>query len=299
MAGTTGGTVLVVGAGRMGSHIGVSFALEGRDVMWLVRDPGRADVAIRAALAVAVEASLCSPARADALGQQRRLITGIDGVGDPPHLIIESVAESLELKASVLAPLARRWRQAVVATNTSSLSVTAIGAMLDAGVRTVGMHFASPALLTPLVEIVPGERTSASTAALAVDAVRSIRKQPVLVRREVPGFIWNRLQFALLREALWLVERGVTDAATVDLVVREILGPRWRMTGPFETAALGGAELFATVAQELFPQLAHDVDATSLPGHLPFAPARLEELRMARDAALVAEARLERGLATG
>jgi 3-hydroxybutyryl-CoA dehydrogenase len=95
----------------------------------------------------------------------------------------------------------------------------------------------------PLVEVIRTEQTESRVIDLILDSLRAIGKRPVMVEREVPGFVWNRLQFALPREALWLVESGVATPETVDEVVRDGLARRRRLTGPFETAALGPAHV--------------------------------------------------------
>ncbi len=151
---------------------------------------------------------------------------------------------------------------AVVATNTSSLSITAIGDAIGAPERTVGTHYLNPPLLMPPVEIVAGERTSAETVAFARDTVAALGKLPVLVRRDVPGFVWNRLQFALVRECAWLVESGVASAEDVDTVVREGLARRWRHVGPLRSIALGGVDTWNRSGANIVPELS---DAAALP----------------------------------
>jgi 3-hydroxybutyryl-CoA dehydrogenase len=97
-----------------------------------------------------------------------------------------------------------------------------------------------------------------------INVLTGIGKRPVRVERDVPGFIWNRLQFALLREALWIVENSVASPDTVDEIVRHGLARRWRLTGPFETVALGGVDTFAAVANNLFPHLSSATAAGDL-----------------------------------
>jgi 3-hydroxybutyryl-CoA dehydrogenase len=113
--------------------------------------------------------------------------------------------------------------------------------------------------------------------------LRTLGKQPVLVERDVPGFVWNRLQLALVREAAWIVQNGVATADVVDAIVRDGLARRWRYTGPFETMALGGAESFKRIGANLFPVLS---DARTLEGiepYVAFDPAELDAIRTWRD----------------
>jgi 3-hydroxybutyryl-CoA dehydrogenase len=123
--------------------------------------------------------------------------------------------------------------------------------------------------------------------------LRALGKRPVLVDRDVQGFAWNRLQLALLREAVWLVENGVASPETVDEIVRDGLARRWRYTGPFQTAALGGAETFERVAALLWPALSQ---ATSLQNLRQWLDENLETtgpLRERRDRGLAADMRAD------
>jgi 3-hydroxyacyl-CoA dehydrogenase len=116
-------------------------------------------------------------------------------------------------------------------------------------------------------------------------------KLPVLVRRDVPGFVWNRLQFALVRECAWLVDSGVATAADVDLVVREGLARRWRRVGPLDAISLGGVETWNRAAANVVPELAGDLDLGDLGRLTATDPARLERLQAERDAGLAEDLR--------
>ncbi len=179
-------------------------------------------------------------------------------------LVVESVPEDLALKGEVLAPIAARFADAVIASNTSSLSIGAIGEACGAPERTVGTHYWNPPLLMPLVEVIAGAQSRPEAVELARSAVASCGKRPVLVQRDVPGFIWNRLQHALLREALWIVDNGVATPEAVDEVVRYGNARRWEHVGPFAAAALGGIGTWQRVAGELFPVLSNAGDAGDL-----------------------------------
>jgi 3-hydroxybutyryl-CoA dehydrogenase len=257
--------VVVVGAGRMGSQIGTEYARAGHRVTFLVRSRGRAGAA------PAVESA--------------------DEIATAPELVVESLPEDLELKASVVRPLLARWPEAIFATNTSSLEIGALGAAAGAPERTIGTHYWNPPLLMPLVEVIAGPETAPAVVERVVALLEAIGKRPIRVRRDVPGFIWNRLQFALLREALWLLDAGVASAEDIDEVVRDGLARRLRLTGPFETAELGGLETFAQVAENLFPVLSNATDAPRLREWTPRDEAELAALARRRDAALARELR--------
>lgn len=280
--------VLIVGTGRMGSQIGAEFALHRHVVTYMTRDEGAARSRICQAFGLARRHGLAS-------GRQVRDAQATVGYTQAPDddydLVLESVPEDLELKTCVLKGLARAAPRAVLGTNTSSLSVTALGIAVEAPQRVVGLHYWNPPLLMPLVEIVAGEQTAEHAIACARDAVESVGKRPVLVERDVPGFIWNRLQLAVIREALWLVEMGVATPETVDEVMRLGLARRWRATGPFETVALGGVDTFVRAGRRIFPTLSHADSADALPKYVPTDETALEELADLRDALLAKELR--------
>jgi 3-hydroxybutyryl-CoA dehydrogenase len=239
--------VVVIGAGRMGSQIGEEYAAGGHEVTFVTRSSTHPDAA---------------------------------------DLVVESVPESFPLKVEVLGAAAAAHPDAVLASNTSSLSITALGEAIGAPERTLGTHYWNPPRLMPLVEVIRGA-ASERAVAFVVDALRALGKRPIEIARDVPGFAWNRLQFALLREALWLVDEGVAEPAVVDEIVRDGLARRWRYTGPFETAALGGIETFERVAANLFGELS---TATSAPGLAAAAGSvPLDGVAERRDAGLAKE----------
>ncbi len=289
--------VVVIGSGRMGSQIACEYALGGHSVRVLAREQSRARSALDDALAaarsfgVAAEAEVTEAARRLEVGGLREL----DSVPAEAGLIVESIAEDLVVKAEVLGALAGELPEATIATNTSSLSIDAIGEAVGAPERTLGAHYWNPPLLMRLVELNIGPRTDPARVDEMEAVLKGLGKEPVRVEKDVPGFAWNRLQFALLREALWLVEQGVATPETVDLIVRDGLARRWTQTGPFETAALGGGATFAAVAANLFGELSAATTAEGLESTLPAAddPA-LAELRARRDRFLAEALRRDR-----
>jgi 3-hydroxybutyryl-CoA dehydrogenase len=217
----------------------------------------------------------------------------VEAIGEP-RIIVESVVEDLAQKAEALAPLVAKAPVAIVASNTSSIPITAIGDAIGAPERTVGAHYWNPPLLMPLVEIIRGKATADEVVAELTATLRGLGKRPVLVDRDVEGFVWNRLQLALLREAIWVVENGVASPETVDEIVRDGLARRWRYTGPFQTAALGGAATFEMVAANLWPVLSDAAALQDLRRWLDEAPETTGALRERRDAGLAADLRADR-----
>ena len=278
----------------MGSQIAVEHALAGHSVTALGRDRDSAHARLVDAADVALNAALCSAS--DCAAALARIAIEADplAVQRPVALVMESLTEDLGVKASLLQPLARALPETVIATNTSSLSITTLGDRIEAPDRTVGMHYWNPPLLMPLVEVIAGRHTSRETLDFAQEVVTRLAKRPIVVTREIPGFVWNRLQFALLREALWLVEEHVATAEAIDEVVRDGLARRWRYTGPFQTASLGGVETFERIANTLFPNLASTHSALGLKRHGALEENQLVELRKLRDEGLARDLREDR-----
>lgn len=292
--------VAIVGAGLMGSQIGCEYALAGCTVQWVVRDRARAEPRVEQALALALAHRLADSA---AVERARSRMSYGDGessarVDRSPKLIVESLPEDLGVKADVLGALAARYPHATVASNTSSISITALGEAAGVSERIVGTHYWNPPLLMPLVETVAGERTPRELLVDVLELLRSIGKRPVLLEREATGLLWNRLQLALLRECEWLVEHGVATPATIDTVMRDGLARRWRLTGPFETVGLGGAQTFDAIAANLYPVLSSATSGHGFDAHVPHDPSALAKLRERRDAELAAELRREREVGT-
>lgn len=271
----------------MGSQIACDFALGGHRTVLLTRDPVRARATIDRHLAMARTHRLAPAERVD---EAASLLEVRRGTADPEcELAVESLPEQTELKATALRGVARTAPGAVLATNTSSLSITRLGEAVGEPERTIGAHYWNPPLLMPLVEVTAGERTAAEAVDRVVDALRPTGKIAVRVHKDVPGFIWNRLQLAVLREAVALVEGGVATAETVDIVMRLGLARRWRHTGPFETVALGGTDTFVQAARNILPALSAVTELDALGDHVSIDAASLEATAVRRDEALARE----------
>jgi 3-hydroxybutyryl-CoA dehydrogenase len=286
-------SVLVVGVGVMGSQIAFEYALGGANVFVLGRTAGRSDDTIDGTLEQAREMRLWSDAH---LQQARQRVRALSSASELPQvdLVVESLPEDLDTKVGVMGPIVAGQPGATIATNTSSLSVSTLGEMLSAPERIVATHYWNPPLLAPLVEVVPGERTALSIVDGIVEWLVTIGKQPLVLEREVAGFVWNRLQGALLREALWLVDEGVATPAVIDEVIRSGLARRYRHIGIFEAVTLGGPKTWEQVCRNLFPQLSSADSAPQLHALPEPSDEELISLRRRRDALLAAELR-ERG----
>jgi 3-hydroxybutyryl-CoA dehydrogenase len=285
--------VTVLGAGLMGAQIATEYALGGWSVACVSRRPEAAEARLREALGLVERTRLAAAPACGAAAARVRLATPGADLG-PCDLIVESLPEDLDLKAEVLGPPAARHPEALVATNTSSISITALGRAAEVSGRIVGTHYWNPPLLMPLVEIVAGEGTPGERLDEIAAALTELGKRPVRLNREVPGLLWNRVQAAVLRECLWLVEEGAASPETLDEVMRDGLARRWRLTGPFETVGLGGAPVFDAIAENLFPSLSDAEAGAGFGPYVPTDPERLRALRSARDEELARLLREER-----
>jgi 3-hydroxybutyryl-CoA dehydrogenase len=173
------------------------------------------------------------------------------------ELVVETVSEELDLKERVFERLATAAPDdAVLATNTSSIPITDVAAAVpDAAERVVGCHWWNPPYLLPTVEVVRGTATSDETVDRTAAFVEAVNREPIRVERDVPGFVWNRIQFAVLRECTHLVSEGVASLPDVERAVRDGYALRTAVVGPFETADLAGLDLFRSIAANLYPHL--------------------------------------------
>ncbi len=237
----------VVGAGLMGRRIAGVLASAGLDV------------AITDTNAAILDAAAAEAGQVNGAG--RGSVTAVadmaEAVGDA-DLIIEAIIEDLAIKQRLFERLATMAPKAVLATNTSVLPVGAVTARVEDGSRALGTHWWNPPDLIPVVEVVAGERTAPEIVDRVVDLLTEAGKLPVRVERDVAGFIGNRLQHALWREAIALVAEGVCDAATVDLVVRNTIGLRLATLGPLENADYIGLDLTMAIHDAVIPSLNSD-----------------------------------------
>lgn len=176
-------------------------------------------------------------------------------VGDA-EIVIEAVVEDLAVKQQVFAALDDLApADALLATNTSVISISAIAESTRRPERVLGTHWWNPAPLIPLVEVVPGSRTAVAALDRMVALLASVGKQPVRLKRDVPGFIGNRMQHALWREAFAIVEAGIAEPEDVDVVVKTSFGARLAVLGPIENADLVGLDMTKAIHDYLLPHL--------------------------------------------
>jgi 3-hydroxybutyryl-CoA dehydrogenase len=238
--------VLVVGAGTMGSQIALQTALSGRyDVTLLDTVPGQLDKAraqSQKLLARSVEKGRLTPAAADQALARIGDSSDLAAAAREADLVIEAVIENFEAKKSVFEQLARcASDSAIVASNSSTIAISRLADFTRSPERCCNMHFFHPVTVMQLCEVVRGPKTSDETVASAMEFVRSIDRTPVLLKKEIWGFIVNRILFAASEEAMRLLEGGYASAEDIDTAVQK--GLNWPM-GPFHLLDFSGLDIF-------------------------------------------------------
>jgi 3-hydroxybutyryl-CoA dehydrogenase len=249
----------VLGGGTMGSGIGLTIALAGHACCLFDVRAAQLDAArerIEHSLALLAGEKVIEPAQAAQAKARMRFTSNLEEALAGTEFVAEAVPEEMNLKKELLARVEDHVSADVVlATNTSGLSITALGEALSNPERLGGMHWFNPPEFVPLVEVVLGRKTSPETGSFLYDFALHLGKEPIMVRKDVLGFVGNRLQYALLREALQMVADGVASPEDVDKALKEGVGFRWSWLGPLETADLGGLDIFHKVSEYLFPDL--------------------------------------------
>ncbi|CAG4898313.1 3-hydroxybutyryl-CoA dehydrogenase [Paraburkholderia gardini] len=257
----------VVGTGLMGVGIATQSALHGYRT--IVHDVDAARLASVVPKAEAVLDELIDAGRIDRAAKTAALARiethGALDIMASAQFIIEAIPEVLALKHRLyeaLDPLLAP--DAILASNTSGFPPDALTGPLRAKERFVIAHFWNPPHMIPLVEVVPGSETTPEVTAKTVALMSAIGMEPVQLAKAIPGFVGNRLQFAVLREALNIVRSGAATPEEVDRVMKASLGRRWGIVGPFESADMGGLDTFVDIASHLMPALAKDEDVIDL-----------------------------------
>jgi 3-hydroxybutyryl-CoA dehydrogenase len=259
--------VLVVGAGLMGHGIAQDFAAGGYAVQLYDRAQQGLDQAlenIRNSLTLLQRVGQLTPEQANATLSRIRTGTQLDDLAASADLVVEAVAEDLALKQQIFRALDRASPpHAILASTTSALLPSALAAATRRPERVLVAHYFNPPALMPLVELVRGPETSDETVDTLRNVLVQLGKRPAVVQKEVPGFIGNRLQAALAREAMSLVERGVATPADVDTVIKYSFGRRLGAAGVFEIADLAGLDLYLSDAEPLLKVLESSSEVSS------------------------------------
>ena len=251
---TTLKNLAVVGAGTMGTDMAVRFAASGCNVYLMARPGKSRDSYVQRARSSAADlgADLAN-LRIELVSQLTELPwAGLD-------MVIENVKEDLAVKQEVFGEMVTLADVTTpLASNSSTYSVRRIGDGLDTQERMIGLHFFMPAHLIPLVEVVLTEHTDPAMAQRLYDEMEALQMKPVMVKKDVPGFLANRMQAALMREAWSLIDRGVASADDVDRAVRYGFGFRYVAAGPVLQKEISGLDVTAAAGKSLYPDLCTD-----------------------------------------
>ena len=250
-----------IGAGTMGHAIALQFAMKGYEVnLYDHSSEGlqRGMELIKHDLQTFIDAQVVTEP-AEMIRKRINTTTDLTVALKDVQFFIESIVEDEDIKKQV-------WQEVeqlvpddtVLATNTSGLSPSELQSVLNHPERFVVAHFWNPAQLMPLVEVVPGKKTDEQTVTLTVQLMNRIGKHAVPLKKEALGFVGNRIQLAVLREAFHIVNEGIASPEAVDDIIKYSLGRRWNLLGPIASADLGGLDVFKNISSYLYADLAND-----------------------------------------
>jgi len=291
----------VIGTGTMGPGMGAVLARAGIETALYDVSPEQLEKAKAGAELAGQVLERLDAVKED--GGSLRFETELDAALEGAEFVIEAVPERLELKHEVFPQLEEHVADdAILASNTSGIPITKIATATERPERVVGMHWSNPPHLIPMIEVIPGERTAPETVDATSELVRRIGYHPV-VEREVPGFVENRILYAILRECLDLVDRGVIDPEGLDLNVRWGIGYKLAVIGPMELLDMAGLDIYSAVGSYLNQDLSTSGEVSKTirdliaegrlgmktgGGIYDYTPEQIEELRAQRAAKLVA-----------
>jgi 3-hydroxybutyryl-CoA dehydrogenase len=251
--------VALLGAGMVGHGLAIHFAKTGYQVSLYSRTQQTIDKAvenIRANLLALLQGQASVEDEINKIISRIKTTRNIDEAVAKTSIVIESVAENLQIKQDLFKELDQMCpRDVILATNTSVISITAIASKAKNRDRIIGTHFWFPPYLIPLVEVVKGRDTSDKTMEMTYQFMKKAGKYPIKCLKDVPGFVANRLQHALWREAISIVERGIADAATVDDAIKQSFGIRVPVLGPIENADMVGLDLTLAIHNTVLQDL--------------------------------------------
>lgn len=270
----------VIGGGKMGVGIAQLFATKGYSVtvIYVGNDKERNDSAKRMeeSLNFLAEYDVVAPSDIGAIMSRVSYSEDLNAVADA-DIVFECVIEKLEVKQDYFCRLdAICGENTVLASNTSAISITEIASKCQHKERIIGTHYWNPPYLIPLVEVIRTKEVSDATVDKTFQILNDGGKHPVLVKKDVPGFLANRLQHALFREAISIVENGIADPRDVDEAIKYGFGMRVGISAPFEVMDMGGLDLTYNIHSYLFPHIEDTHEAQPLlmkhiqEGHLGF-----------------------------
>jgi 3-hydroxyacyl-CoA dehydrogenase len=252
----------VIGAGTMGPGMAAVLARAGSEVRLYdisaeVLERARGGYQMAAGALDRVEAASAPGGSVSFENDQAKALAGAE-------LVLEAVPEKLDLKREVIAAFEDHLaRDAIIASNTSGIPITQIATALQHPDRLIGMHWSNPPHLIPMIEVVPGEQTAAATTAKIVGIIQAFGYEAV-TEKEVPGFVENRILYAILRECLSLVEQGIVSEADMDTCVKWGIGYKLAVIGPMRLLDMAGLDIYSSVASYLNPDLSATGDVPEM-----------------------------------
>jgi 3-hydroxybutyryl-CoA dehydrogenase len=299
--------VAVLGLGTMGHGIAQTFALAGHDVACFDESASVRESLferVRENLAAFVAAELVGPEQVEPTLARLRLTDSEDEAGGDAEFLIEAIPEDLAVKQALLARVERITApETILASNSSSIPISRSGRLLEHPERALVTHWFNPPHVTPIVEVVPGPLTSESVVKATMQLLARAGKLPIHVRRELPGFLVNRVQVAIQREVWDLLEQGVATREEIDAAIRGTVGFRFAVMGPLEMHDFGGLDIQLATYRNLVGEIRSDARAPAVvgglvaEGHLgiksgrgfyDYPPERLVARRTRRDSLLLA-----------
>lgn len=255
------GKMAVIGAGVMGHGIAEIYALNGYSVSLMDVDEEILEknmALLKSELKTLVANEFTTREASESALKRISTSTSLEEAVDGCNYVTEAVVEKLDIKRKVFKKLETAVTEdTILASNTSGLMISKIAEGLKKPDRVVGTHFSVPPHIIPGVEIIRGNETSDLTFQIAYDLIKKIGKMPFVVKKEIDGFILNRLQSALVREAFYLVENGIAELKDVDICLNSVLGFRWATIGPFKQIDSAGVDSWYNVGSYLFPSLSN------------------------------------------
>jgi 5-formyl-3-hydroxy-2-methylpyridine 4-carboxylate dehydrogenase len=292
----------VIGLGTMGPGIAATLARAGMTVAAFDADPDKRETAAPkfAAAATVLSALAVADHSAVAIKLHDTLAACVAGA----DLVIETVPEDLDLKIQVFRDIeAHAPDTCILASDTSGIPITRIQAGTRIPGRVIGMHWSNPPHIIPMIEVIAGEQTDPKAAAALVEVIRRCGHLPITIAKDVPGFVENRVLYAVMRECLDLVEQGVIDPQDLDACVSWGIGYKLAVVGPMALLDMAGLDVYAAVAGYLNKELSARTDVAEYIGErtaqrklgiktgsgiYDYTPEKIAELQSARARKLVA-----------
>nr|WP_106779584.1 3-hydroxyacyl-CoA dehydrogenase family protein [Lysinibacillus timonensis] len=259
--------ITVLGAGTMGHGIAQTYAQAGYEVTLYDIKNEILEIALARIsdnLDLLIQENFIAPSNKETILKRIVITTNLREAVNESRFIIEAVSENLKIKFDLFKQLEKLVDEdTIIASNTSTYTIQQLSEGIEIKSRLIITHFFNPAHLVPLVEIVKGPETTQDIIEQTVQILERIEKKPIVLKKDLPGLIANRLQAALVREAFYLLEEGVADAKDIDLAVTAGPGFRWAFVGPLETADFGGLDIWKSVVENLAPTLSKEVKIPS------------------------------------